>query len=159
MFELVLIGCAIGATATIAMDIWALLLNRVAGQPLPNWGNVGRWFWHLRSGTVFHDDIAAAEPHPKETAIGWSAHYAVGIFYGVLFALIADPMWLAAPDFLPVWIFGMLTIGAGWFLLHPGMGLGWAASKTPNPWKSRAMSVAAHSAFALGMWGGAVVLG
>ncbi|MBR9653317.1 DUF2938 domain-containing protein [Thalassovita aquimarina] len=159
MLDLILIGCAIGAVATLAMDVWALLLNRVAGLPMPNWGNVGRWFWHLRTGRVFHDDIATAAPHPRETAIGWAAHYAVGVIYGAVFALIAGPVWVATPSFGAAWIFGMITIGAGWFLLQPGMGLGWAASKTPNPWKSRAMNVAAHSVFALGLWGGALALG
>ena len=52
----------------------------------------------------------------------------------------------------------MITILAGWFLLAPGMGAGWAASKTPNPAKSRALNIAAHTAFALGLWLGAWVL-
>ncbi|MBD3678770.1 MAG: DUF2938 domain-containing protein [Rhodobacteraceae bacterium] len=158
MIELIVKGLAIGATATLAMDIWALALNRVAGQPLPNWGNVGRWFWHLGKGRVFHDDIAKAEPHPQEVKLGWTAHYAVGLVYGAIFLLIVGSGWLAAPRFLPAWIFGMVTIGAGWFLLQPGMGLGWAASGTPNPWKVRLMNVAAHTAFALGLWSGALLL-
>jgi len=158
MLELIVTGFAIGAAATLAMDLWALALNRAAGQPLPNWGNVGRWFWHVAKGRVFHDDIAAAAPHPQEVALGWIAHYATGLVYGALFLVIAGPGWLAAPRFLPAWIFGLITIGAGWFLLQPGMGLGWAASATPNPWKLRAMNVAAHTAFALGLWGGALLL-
>lgn len=45
---------------------------------------------------------------------------------------------------------------AGWFLLQPGMGLGWAAAKTPKPWKGRGLGLVAHTLFAVGMWGGAV---
>ncbi|MBT8458487.1 MAG: DUF2938 domain-containing protein, partial [Boseongicola sp.] len=55
--------------------------------------------------------------------------------------------------FPAVWIFSILTIGFGWFLLQPGLGLGWAASKTDNPWKARAFGLVAHTVFGLGMWG------
>ena len=78
------------------MDIWALLLKAAAGLPLPNWGLVGRWFCHLTRGKVFHDDIGAAEPYPNELAIGWIAHYAVGILYAAILLLLAGPGWAAA---------------------------------------------------------------
>lgn len=151
-------GILMGLGGTIAMDLWALALNRFSGQPMPNWGNVGRWLGHVPRGTVFHDDIGAAAPLPQELALGWVAHYGVGVVYGVVWALIAGPAWLAAPTFGPVWIFALLTIAAGWFLLQPGMGLGWAASNTPNPWKVRGMGLLAHTAFGLGMWAAALAV-
>jgi hypothetical protein len=43
-------------------------------------------------------------------------------------------------------------VGAGWFLLQPGLGIGWAASKTPNPTKVRVLNLVAHTIFALGMY-------
>jgi hypothetical protein len=158
MIELVLAGALVGIGATIAMDVWAILLNRVAGLDLPNWALVGRWFWHLGKGSVFHDDISAAQPYAKELGLGWLAHYAVGIIYGTLFVLIMGSAWLAAPAFVPAWIFGLVTVGAGWFLLQPGLGLGWAASKTENPWMVRALNLLAHTAFALGLWVTALVI-
>ena len=66
-----------------------------------------------------------------------------------------DADWLAAPTFLPVWIFALITIAAGWFLLQPGMGLGWAAARTANPGKARIMGLIAHTVFGLGMWAAA----
>lgn len=150
-------GILIGIGGTVAMDLWALLLARVAGQPRPNWGNVGRWVAHLFRGRVFHDDIGQAAPVAGERALGWVFHYAVGIAYGVIFALIAGRAWFGDPTFVPVWIFSLLTITAGWFLLQPGMGLGWAASRTATPWKARGMGLVAHTVFGLGMWGVALV--
>lgn len=149
-------GVVMGLAGTLAMDIWAQVLHRVFGQPLPNWAMVGRWAGHLQS-RVFHDDIGAAEPVGGELALGWAVHYGVGVAYGVLFVLLAGVGWLAEPAFVPLWIFSLLTIAAGWFLLQPGMGLGWAASKTPNPWKVRGLGLVAHTVFALGMWVGAIV--
>ena len=66
--------------------------------------------------------IAAAAPWRNELAAGWIAHYAVGILYAGILVLLAGPGWTREPTFLPAWILGMVTIGAGWFLLQPGMG-------------------------------------
>lgn len=152
MNELIWAGIFIGLGGTIAMDIWAEVLARGFGQARPNWANVGRWAGHVPRGQVFHDDIAAVRPVPGELALGWAVHYGVGILYGVIFVFLAGQGWLAAPTFLPVWLFALVTISAGWFLLQPGMGLGVALSRTPTPWKGRALGLVAHTFFGLGMW-------
>jgi hypothetical protein len=148
----------IGAGATALMDLWALLLNRVAGIPLANWGLVGRWFAHLPSGTVFHEDIAKARPVASEVLIGWVAHYAIGILYAFVLVAVAGTAWLRSPSFMPAFVIGMVTVGAGWFLLQPGMGAGWAASRRPNAGQIRALNIAAHTVFAIGLWGSALAL-
>lgn len=158
MSATVMMGLAMGVCGTVVMDLWALTLNRVFGFGMPNWGNVGRWVAHLRGGVVFHDDIANAASVRHETTIGWLFHYAVGLVYGVVLALIMGASWLAAPTFFPAWIFAIVTISAGWFLLHPGLGLGWGLSKTDTPWKNRAMGLLAHTMFGIGLWGAAVIL-
>jgi hypothetical protein len=158
MFELFWRGILIGLGATILMDLWAILLYLAFGQAKPNWAPAGRWFWHLRRGKVFHDSIATAEPYRHELALGWAGHYAIGILYGVILALIMGQNWFAAPTFIPAWIFGIVTIGAGWFLMQPGLGLGWAASKTPKPNKVRFLNLAAHTIFALGLYGTALLI-
>lgn len=158
MLDITISGILIGIGGTIAMDIWAVVLWKVFGQNAPNWAPVGRWFWHLGDGKVFHDSIANAEPYANEQALGWFSHYAVGIVYGIALALFMGPAWLAVPTFLPAFIWGIITVGAGWFLLQPGLGVGWAASKTPNPNKVRALNLAGHTVFALGMWATALLL-
>ncbi|MGX5720025.1 DUF2938 domain-containing protein [Shinella zoogloeoides] len=156
--ELLLKGVAIGVGATVLMDAWAVVLWKVFRQGRPNWAPVGRWFWHLKNGTVFHDDIGKAEPYAGELALGWIGHYAVGILYGVILALVMGAGWFAAPTFLPAWILGIVTVGAGWFLLQPGLGIGVAASKLPNANTVRALNLVAHTVFALGLYGAALLL-
>ncbi len=158
MIELFWRGILIGIGATILMDLWAILLHRVFGQPKANWALGGRWFWHLSRGTVFHESIAAAEPYTHELALGWAGHYAVGVIYGVAFAFIVGFGWFSAPTFVPAWVFGIVTVAAGWFFMQPGMGLGWAASKTPKPNKVRFLNLAAHTVFALGLYGSALMI-
>lgn len=148
--DIIWIGLLMGLGGTVAMDLWAMLLDRLGGAPYPNWAMPGRWIGNLP--VLFHDDIGVAAPIRGELALGWALHYGVGLAYGVIWALIGGAAWLAAPAFLPVWIFSLITIAAGWFLLQPGMGLGWAASRTPSPWKVRGLGLLAHTVFALGMW-------
>lgn len=158
MFDIFWRSVAIGIGATILMDIWAIVLAKASVTGSPNWAPVGRWFWHLRKGQVFHDDINAAEPYAHELALGWIGHYAVGILYGILLVLLAGAEWLAAPTFLPAWIFAIVTVAAGWFLLQPGLGLGWAASKTPNPTKGRVLNLLAHTVFGFGLYATALLV-
>ncbi|MDR6432363.1 DUF2938 domain-containing protein [Brucella pseudogrignonensis] len=158
MLELIIKGTVIGVGATVVMDIWALVLAQFPGQSRPNWGLVGRWFWHLRHGQIFHDDIAATKPYIHEVALGWVGHYVVGILYGVVFALYGGAAWFANPIFLPAWIFGIMTVAAGWFLLQPGLGIGWAASRLPNAGNVRVLNLVAHTFFAFGLYGTGVVL-
>ncbi len=152
MSDIIWRGVAMGIGGTVFMDLWAVILHRFFGQSAPNWAPVGRWFWHLPKGKVFHDNIAGALPYKHENALGWISHYAVGILYGILLALLVPPEWFAAPSFMLPWLVGIVTVAAGWFLLQPGLGIGWAASKTPNPWKVRALNLVAHTVFALGMF-------
>jgi hypothetical protein len=158
MFELLWRGAVIGIGGTILMDIWAILLSRFPGESLPNWAPVGRWFFHLPRGTVFHPSIGAAAPYEQELALGWICHYLVGILYGIILVLIMGHGWLVHPTLLPAWIFAIITIAAGWFLLQPGLGIGWAASKTPNPTKVRVLGLVAHTFFGIGLYVTALII-
>ncbi|ANN60236.1 hypothetical protein A9174_28390 [Mesorhizobium loti NZP2037] len=157
MFDVFWRAVVIGIGATVLMDLWAILLHKAFGQPRPNWGPVGRWVWHL-TDKVFHDDIGDAAPYAHEVALGWAFHYFVGIVYGIILVVLTGTGWLAAPTFLPAFILGIVTVGAGWFLLAPGMGAGWAASRRPNPMRIRALNLVAHTVFALGLWGTALLI-
>jgi hypothetical protein len=158
MAEIVLKVIVIGVGATALMDLWAIFLNVAFKMPLPNWGLVGRWFCGLSGGKVFHNDIGESAEWPHERAVGWLSHYAIGIVYAGFLLLVAGPEWVLNPTFLPAWILGMITIGAGWFLLQPGMGAGWAASKRPNPMRVRCFSILAHTVFSIGLYGTALIL-
>ncbi|MET3520678.1 DUF2938 domain-containing protein [Mesorhizobium abyssinicae] len=157
MLDVIWRSVAIGIGATALMDIWAVFLHKAFAQPRPNWGPVGRWVWHLRS-KIFHDDIGDAVPYRHEVALGWAFHYFVGIVYGIILVVLAGTAWLAQPTFLPAFVLGIVTVGAGWFLLAPGMGAGWAASKRPKPMQIRALNLVAHTVFALGLYGTALLI-
>ena len=153
MFDILLRSVAVGVGGTILMDLWAILLSFLLGQKRPNWAPVGRWFWHLaRRKSLSRRYRQGRHPMTHELALGWIGHYVVGILYGILLVAVAGAAWLAAPTFLPAWIVGIVTVAAGWFLLQPGLGIGWAASKLPNANQVRLLNLVSHTVFAAGMY-------
>ena len=72
--EFALRAVAIGVGATVVMDLWALLLQRLFAIPPSNWAMVGRWVGHLTNGQFVHDKIADAPPIRAELALGWIVH-------------------------------------------------------------------------------------
>jgi hypothetical protein len=141
----------IGIGATIILDLWSLTL-RLFGAAAPNWGLVGRWIGHMPRGRFVHESMPSVAPIPGEVAIGWIAHYAIGLFYAVVLLAIMGLGWARQPTLLPALIFGWVTLIAPFFIMQPGMGLGIAASKTPKPNVIRFRAVVSHTVFALGMY-------
>lgn len=158
MTEFLYRSILIGIGATAIFDLWGLFLNRVFGLPAANWGLVGRWFCHLAGGKVFHEDIAGARPFAHERSVGWIGHYAVGILFAAILLAVTSADWPRQPTLMPALIVGLVTVGAGWFLLQPGMGAGIAASRRPNANRIRALNIAGHVVFGLGLYASALLV-
>jgi hypothetical protein len=158
MGEFIVRSVVIGIGATAVLDLWALMPNRLIGLGLPNWAMVGRWVAHLPSGRLMHDDIALAAPVRNELALGWAFHYAVGIVFAAAVLIIGGPHWGHAPTLWPAMLVGWVTVGAGWFILSPGLGGGIAASKRPNPNRIRLFNLIGHTVFGLGLFGTALLI-
>lgn len=69
----------IGAGATAVTDLWAIVRQRWFGVAPLDYGLVGRWLAHVARGRFFHDAIALSPRVRRERAIGWLAHYLIGI--------------------------------------------------------------------------------
>lgn len=156
MIEFLSRAVLIGVGATALLDLWALLLQRFFKVPAPNRRLVGRWFGHLTDARVFHDDIALARACPFEHAVGWIGHCAIGIVYAGALLVFTRPDWASAPTLVPALAVGIITVGAGWLLLQPGMGAGIAASKRPNAKQIRVLNIAGHIVFGFGLSGSAL---
>lgn len=158
MLEFLVRAVLIGIGATALIDLWAQILKRAFGLPAANWALVGRWFAHLPRGRLLHEDIARSEPVPNELAIGWIAHYLVGILFAAIVLAIWGLGWAQNPTFLPALIVGLATIGCGWFILQPGMGAGIAAAKRANAGQLRLLNIVSHTIFAVGLYGTALLI-
>jgi hypothetical protein len=143
---------AVGVGATLAMDVWALVLRHVYGVSGLDYRMVGRWLGHMARGRFGHDAIGRSAPVPAEAAIGWAAHYAIGVVFAVGLVSVAGTGWLQAPTLAPALITGLVTVAAPFLILQPALGLGVAASRTPAPGTARLRSLITHLVFGLGLY-------
>src|SRR5262249_13575402 len=128
------------------------MMSRVPGVPATSWAVVGRWFGNMAHGQFVHAAMSEAAPVKGELAIGWIAHYAIGIIYGLLLIALWGKVWLEQPTLLPPMMLAWVLLAAPFLVMMPGMGLGLAGSRTPNPNLTRLKSVVGHSVFSLGMY-------
>ncbi|HET9415923.1 MAG TPA: DUF2938 family protein, partial [Candidatus Limnocylindria bacterium] len=97
-------------------------------------------------------------PVPGERALGWAAHYAIGIGFAIPLLLIGGLDWARSPTILLPMLVGMGTILAPWLVMQPAMGAGIAASRTPNPGAARLRNLATHAVYGIGLYLSAVAL-
>lgn len=142
---------AIGTGATLVMDGWAALLRRF-GIPSLDFALLGRWIGHLREGVWFHDRIGAAAPVAHELALGWAAHYTIGISFAALLVAVFGLDWARSPTLWPALVVGLVTVVAPLFVLQPALGLGIASSRTAAPLFNGLKSVATHLVYGVGLY-------
>jgi hypothetical protein len=141
----------IGVAATAIMDVWLLVLSRL-GLATPDWRLVGRWIGQMPKGHFTHTSIAQAPAVRGEHALGWIAHYAVGIAYAIALVAFEGAGWARQPTLLPALLLGFATVVVPLCVMQPAMGFGFAGSKTPSPLKTFLRSVANHGAFGAGLY-------
>jgi hypothetical protein len=142
----------IGTGATAFLDLWSAARTCTVGPPMPDYGVVGRWLAYLVRGRSFHDAIAKSAPIKGERLIGWIAHYLIGIAFAAVLLGLWGAEWARQPTLLPALIVGIGSVAAPFLLMQPGMGLGIAASRTPNPTAARLRSLMTHAVFGVGLY-------
>jgi hypothetical protein len=143
---------AIGVGATLLMDIWNLFLKRAFGIPSLNYCLLGRWLRHMPDGTFRHPNINGAKQKPFECAVGWIAHYTIGVVFALVFVGLASREWLWRPTLPLALLYGIATAVFPFFILQPSLGLGVAASRTPKPVQARLKSLVTHTVFGVGLY-------
>ena len=153
----VLHSLLIGIVATLVMDGWTLLLKRVFLVPALDYALVGRWIGHMPHGRFRHTAIGKAQAIAGERAIGWLAHYLVGIGFAGTLLILTGSDWPSRPGPLPALLFGLVTVGLPFLVMQPALGMGIAAAKAPDPRKARIKSLGTHLVFGVGLYLGALV--
>jgi len=141
----------IGAGATAFLDLWSAARARFFGAARPDYALVGRWLALLPRGQFIQDATAKSVPVKGERLIGWAAHYLIGIAFAAVL-LTAWPQWAREPSLIPALIVGVGSVAAPFLLMQPGMGLGIAASRAPDPASARRRSLMTHAIFGLGLY-------
>ena len=142
----------VGIGAIVIMDLWNLFLHQALNISSLNFCLVGRWLSFMPLGRFTHTNIAAAPKRPAECAIGWTAHYLIGVTFALMLVLFTSGSWLDHPSFLPALWVGIGTVPIPYFIMQPALGLGIAASKTPHPTQARLKSLMTHTVFGVGLY-------
>ena len=150
--DLMLNTMLVGIGATAMNDLWAVVRKRLFGISPPDFGLVGRWLAHMARGRFRHDSIAAASRVHGERAIGWVAHYVIGISFAAVLVGMWGIEWIRQPSLGPALVVGIVTVAAPYFVMQPGMGAGIAASRAPRPTAARLHSLVTHAIFGLGLY-------
>ena len=129
----------IGAGATAVMDLWTVVRARLLGGRMPDYAWLGRW-------------LAPSPAAPYERAIGWTAHYFIGITFAAVLLAIWGVEWVRQPTLAPALIVGIGSVAAPFLIVQPAMGAGIAASRTPRPNAARVQSVVTHTIFGFGLY-------
>ena len=141
-----------GLGATLTFDLCAQLLKHAFKIEPSNIRLVGRWILYMRSGVFTHSSIASAPPKPSECAVGWIAHYGIGVMLALVFIAWVGSTWLQQPRPVPALVFGVISVAAPFCIMQPSFGLGFAASKTPHPGLARFRSLMNHLAYGGGLY-------
>ncbi|WP_260084026.1 DUF2938 domain-containing protein [Phaeobacter inhibens] len=150
--ELILRIVLLGLGATAFMDLWAIAADALFGVPQSNFAVVGRWLGHMPEGVFTHDSIRKAVPVANEAALGWTAHYIVGVIFAALFVAVGGQRQLLQPGPVVPILFGLVTVVAPFFILQPALGAGIMAANKPNPDTARLKSLMSHFSFGLGLY-------
>ncbi|MDR0195504.1 MAG: DUF2938 domain-containing protein [Myroides sp.] len=142
----------LGIGATIFMDLYAIIIKKLFNIPSLNYAFVGRWIGSFTKGVFSHLNIVQATPVKNEKALGWLAHYCIGITFGFVLLLVCGLEWVSTPTFWPAFIIGVGTTVFPFFMMQPAFGFGVAASKLPNPNTARFRSILAHAIFGIGLY-------
>lgn len=148
----------VGIGATVVMDIWAVISQRIWGSTPANYCFVGRWFCHMPAGQFIHPSIAKAQRKSGECLVGWAMHYLIGIAYAFALVTLTSGNWLHQPGLLLALAFGLATLVFPFLVMQPAFGLGFASARSPNPWQARLKSMLTHLAFGAGLYLSALVV-
>ena len=130
MLEFLIRSALIGAGATLVIDLWALVMRRAVGWASLDFALVGRWLGHRAKGRFRHQRVADAPAIYGERALGWFAHYAIGIALAALLLAIGGLEWARQPTFSLALGFGLVSVALPFLILQPALGAGIAASRT-----------------------------
>lgn len=141
-----------GLGATLTFDLWGLFLKYAFNIMPANICLVGRWLRYMPEGRFRHANIVSVPQKSGECAVGWMAHYLIGITFASVFVVLAGRNWLERPALMPAVLFGIITVLAPFFIMQPSFGFGLAAAKTSNPTQARVRSLLNHTVFGMGLY-------
>lgn len=156
--ELLVAGLIIGIGGSALMDVWGFALRRGFAIPTLDYALLGRWIAYFPRGRFVHDRIAAAPAVRGERALGYLAHYTIGVAFALLLIVVWGMGWVHSPTIWPALVVGLGTVLAPWLVMQPAMGAGIAGSRTTSPSATRLRNLGTHTVYGVGLYLSALAL-
>jgi hypothetical protein len=150
--ELLLRAAILGIGGSALIDLWSLVLQRGFHISTLDYRMLGRWIGHMRRGKFAHGRISAAGAVRGERALGWMAHYTIGVAFAAVLLVLAGRAWADSPTLGPALLLGIGTVAAPWLVMQPAFGAGFAGAKTARPWAGRLRNLGTHTVYGLGLY-------
>ena len=128
----ILTAFAMGAFATLVMDVLNYLTARtgLVGQFRP--ALLGRWVSHMPRGHFAHQDIRTVPPVKGELVIGELAHYTIGGTLAIFYIGLAHLFSFPPESPVRAITYATATTVLPWFLMFPAWGFGLLGKKGPS---------------------------
>jgi hypothetical protein len=118
------------------MDVWGIARARLLRAPAMSYGLLGRWIARIPRERFRRERVAASPPVRGESAIGWAAHYLIGIVFAAVLLAVFGVGWVRDPTIGPALMVGIGSVIAPFLLIRP----------------ARLQSVLTHTIFGLGLY-------
>lgn len=148
----------LGVLATAIMDAIQYSRYRLFNTPWFDYRLFGRVLI-LKLNAKNSSNFRSHPPVFGELALGWGLHYFIGVILSISACWLVQVWQINAPIILFFITYGFVTVFLPFFVMQPLMGLGIAASKTPNPWANRLKSCVVHSIFGLSIYIAYLIIG
>ena len=137
-----------GIFSTLGMDVLLYLRHKLLRQP---WFDYRVFGLALLKTTLPH---GLKHTHANTTAslLGWGLHYVIGVLLAVSAVYLATILGFNTLSLAFCLLYGMATVILPFCSMQPLLGLGFAASKTAQPWRNRGKSLITHALFGLSLY-------
>ena len=134
-----------GIFSTLGMDVLLYLRHKWLRQP---------WFDYRVLGlallkTALPHGLKHTHANTTASLLGWGLHYVIGVLLAVSAVYLATILGFNTLSLAFCLLYGMATVVLPFCSMHPLLGLGFAASKTAQPWRNRGKSLFTHTLFGL----------
>ena len=137
-----------GIFSTLGMDVLLYLRHKWLRQP---------WFDYRVLGlallkTTLPQALKHTYANTTASLLGWGLHYLIGILLAVSAVYLATILGFNTLSLAFCLLYGMATVVLPFCSMQPWLGLGFAASKTAQPWRNRGKSLITHALFGLSLY-------
>lgn len=151
ILNLITTGVITGILGTIVMDSLNCFFSRFGIISKIEPEMIGRMVVGWGRGRFVYRHPSEMEKVANEKVYGFAAHYLIGIGLAVPFVLCWGLINEESLSPLSIFVYGVATTAASWFLVYPCMGFGAFGRLSPEGIKATFSSLANHIFYGIGL--------